>query len=444
MMRPDFLSKTILTLATLSLLGGCSSVSDFFEGDDAPPLEGERISILELEQSLKPDATQALIDKAQLPQPWVNSFWPQAGGYPNHAMHRLSLNEGELKRLWRADIGAAGSGAIPMTAQPVVIDGVIYALDTSNTLSAYDTEKGDRLWRVSTQKPNEDDPVIGGGIAYAQGLLYVTNGFDELLAVIPADGEILWRKNIGTPSRAAPTVINGRAFVTTIDNRLLALNAQNGNLLWEHTAFAEDTGIIGAASPAVNQDIVIPVFSSGEIMALRVENGSVAWSESLAGVRKFGGIQSLTDIRAHPVVDQGIVFTISFNGRMLAIDERSGARIWERDIGSANTPWIAGDYIYVLSKDNEVAALERTTGQVLWVTAIPAIDKDSPEFFEGPVLAGNKVIIAGTNGRVITFDPVNGRIQNEWDAGNTIAVPPIVANETLYLLSVDSTLTAYR
>lgn len=432
--------KNLLLLPLLALLA-LAACSD----DDKPPLEGKRISVLELQNALEPDDAALSAQGLVTPEPWRNEFWPQAGGYPNHSMQNLALNTGALKRVWSADIGSGTTDELPLTAQPIVADGKVFTLDTESQLSAFDANSGKNIWRVNVRKKKEkDDPVIGGGVSFGGGVLYVTNGYDEVLALKPADGAVFWRKKIGGPSRSAPTILDQRVFVTTLDNRMLALNAVNGEVLWEYTGTAETAGLIGSASPAAGRDIVVPVFSSGEITALRVENGSVAWSDNLSSSRRLGNLDSITDIKAHPVIDKGLVVGISFSDRLVAIDERTGARAWQREIGGSSTPWMAGNYLFVLSLNNELIALGRETGSIIWVAKLPRFDGDDPILFTGPILAGGRLFVFGSGGRVIEIKPDTGKVITEWDAGDSVLIAPVIAGGTMYMLSEDGTLSAYR
>lgn len=432
-------------LATSLALGGCSGFGD---DDDAPPLEGERISILELQRHLEPDDTAMNAQGFVAPQPWKNEFWPQSGGYPNHAMQNLTLNEGPLKKVWSQSIGTGSRKHLPLISQPIIVDGKIYTLDTENHLAAFNTQTGQRLWVRDVNHPVEDDDVIVGGIAYSRGHLYVTNGYSELLMLTPDDGRIVWRRKLPAPSRAAPTIADDRVFITTLDNRLLALNAADGNLLWEYSGIAGAAGIVGAASPAASRDIVLPVFSSGEIYALRVENGSAAWGDNLAGIRSAGGLSGISDIRALPVIDKGIVLAISFGNRMVALDERTGNRIWQRDIGGSEMPWVAGNSVFVLTNDNELVSIGRDNGLIRWVRPLPKFinpeSRTGQIYWTGPVLAGSRLIVAGSDGGVVEVHPDDGSVIRSWGAGMAVSIPPIVAGETLYLLGENGTLAAYR
>lgn len=440
------LRQRVLFLACalpLALAGGCSSLSGVFD-EDEPALEGERISVLELAESLEPDSAALEAEGLVAPPVWKNEFWPQAGGYPNHSMQNLELRDGNLQKAWSADIGAGTTDELPLTAQPIIVDGRVFTLDTESRLSAFDTATGKLIWAQDVGNPEEDDAVIGGGMASAAGMLYVTNGYNEVLALQPANGKILWRAPIPAPSRAAPTVMDGRLFVITLDNRLVALSAADGKPLWEYQGLSETAGIIGAASAAADATMVIPAFSSGEIMALRVENGSLAWSDNLANLKRIGGLAGLSDIKALPVIDKGLVIGVSYSGRMVAIDSRTGTRVWQREISSANTPWIAGNHIFVLSTENQLVAMGRDTGVIRWVINLARNDDGEPVIYTGPVLAGGRLILAGTGGRVLELNAENGAVLRQWTTDNSVAISPVIAGGTLYLLSEDGTLSAYR
>lgn len=435
-----------LGLVTALFLAGCGT--DFFGSDEPPPLEGERISILELQKNLEPDSPELNVQGFIAPTAWRNEFWPQAGGYPNHAMQHLVLSDTELKQVWSANIGRGTTDSMPLIAQPIVVDGMVITLDTEASLRAFKAENGERVWETDVTHPDEDDPVIGGGVAYSRGSLFVTNGFTELLHVNPRDGKIIWRAKLPSPSRAAPTVMDERVFVTTLDNRLLAMSVTDGSILWEYSGIAEVAGLVGAASPAASRDVVIPVFSSGEIFALRLENGAIAWSDNLSSFSTTSGLSAIADIRGLPIVDKGLVIAISFSGRMVAIDERTGTRIWQREIGGSETPWVAGNHLFVISSDNELVALGRDNGVIRWVTQLPRYkneaNRSGPMQWTGPVLAGGRLIVASSTGIVAEFEPEEGKMIRQWRSGNGVRMSPIVASSTLYLLSEDGTLRAYK
>ncbi len=446
MIKNKALRVALLTLC----LSGCSSVSSMIGSKkEEVKLQGDRISVLELQRSLSPDFTLDEGTSFAFPEAWLNDAWPQAGGYPNHAMYNLSLSSDGLKRVWSSSIGRGSTDELPLNTQPVIANNMIFTLDTNLSLSAFSLDKGKIIWRTDVENDNEDEEVISGGIAYAHGMLYVTNGYDEVLAVNHENGEIMWRKHLPAPSRAAPTVLDGRVYVTTIDSRLVTLSAKDGTGLWEYTGISETTGLLGAASAGANSDIVVPVFSSGEITALRVENGSVAWSDNLASVQRFGGgLGSLSDIKAMPIVDRGIIIAISYSGKLVAIDERTGTRIWQKEISGLQTPWVSGNLVFILSSDNQLIALNIMNGGIFWIEQLQQFededDKEDPVLWSSPIMAGDQLILASSHGKIARINPNNGNIVETIKTGQDVQIAPIIANNTLYLLSENGKLSAYR
>ncbi len=435
------------TIVALGLLTGCSS--GWFGKDKKAPLPGERISVLQMQRQLSPDSPSEDTAALATPAAWNNEFWPQAGGYPNHAMQNLALNAGTLKLAWKTDIGEGSNGRLPLTAQPIVAEGMVFAIDREQRLSALSMKDGSTLWHVNIRKKDEKDLVIGGGVAYSRGVLYITNGYNEVLALAAKDGKPVWKATLPAPSRAAPTVMDNRVFVTTLDNRLLAFGAEKGEPLWDYTGIAETAGLVGAASPAASNGIVVPAFSSGELFALLVENGSVSWGDNLTGQRYAGGLSSIPDIRGLPVIDRDLVIAVSFGGRIVAIDQRTGQRVWQKDISSSETPWVAGGKVFILTDNNELLALSRDSGAIAWVSPLQRFEdtKDvhsDPVYWTGPVLAGGRLILASNTGAVAEVSPDNGKIVRQWDSGYKVSLPLTVASTMLFMLADDGTLLAYK
>ncbi len=440
-----FLITTFLALGVLGL-SACGA-GDWLGEPEKPPLAGERRSAIDFDKTLRPDenATLATFTVGEM---IVNPQWPQAGGEASHAMGNLGLSENSLKKVWSANIGKGSKSRLPLTAQPIVLGESIFTLDTSSTLASFDTSNGKRRWAISVRDENENDPVISGGISSGIGMIFVTSGYNEVLAVDALSGALKWRTKTQSPSRAAPTFHEGRVFVTTLDSTIVSLNASTGTIEWEFSGIAAQTGLIGAASPAAISDMVIPAFSSGEIYALRAANGSVAWSDNLSNTLRLGGLGAVSDIRGLPVVDSNVVYAISFAGKMAAIDLISGTRIWQKDISGSKTPWLSGNRIYVITNDAQIASLDKQTGTVVWVSQLArfkdAKSKSGPIIWTGPIMGGNRLLAFSSDGRIAEIDPSKGTLIREAKNGKDMRISPVIAGQTLYILAEDGELIAYR
>lgn len=431
-------------LAAMGVLVFSLGACDWFD-KKKDPLPGERISVLVHSRSLKPDPGAAT--DIVLPAPAPNRDWPQAGGYPSHAMHHLLVND-QLKRAWKTDIGSGASDYERLVGSPVIAGGRIFAADAENRISAYDVKDGSRVWREDVTPKREDSGHIVGGLAFYRDRIYVSAGFAQVIALDAKTGKEVWRQPIPGPMRTAPTAHGGRIFVVTVDNQVFALDSETGKALWTYAGIAETASILGGGSPAIDGGVLVVPFSSGELVALRVENGRLLWSDSLATARRTDQVSTLSHIRGRPIIDRGRVFAMSHGGIMVSIDLRSGRRVWDREIGGLESPWVAGDYLFALTSEAEIVCLNRADGRILWVQELPRFSdekkKKGPIVWTGPILASDRLIVGGSHGQALAVSPYSGQIIGREEMPDGVAVAPVVADGSVYFLANDADLVAYR
>ena len=426
------------------LLAGCGSDDWFGEAEDAP-LPGERIAVLALEGSLKgdPDAAERPMT---LPEPVANADWPQAGGAAFHAIGHPALGS-VSGAAWSRSVGAGSGDGRRVLAQPVVAEGRVYAMDAVGRVSAFAVKGGGAIWSVATRPEGEED-TSGGGIAYADGRLFAATGYAEALAMNASTGAVAWRQPLPGPARGAPAVDGGRLYVATLDNKTHALDTGDGRILWTHDSIEEQTALLGGASPAVAQGAAVSAYSSGEIVALKVENGRELWSDNLTVARRADFVAALADVQASPVVHDGRLYALSNSGRAGAIDMRSGRRIWNQEFGGLHMPWLAGTHLFAVTERGEVVAAEAATGAVRWVQPLARYedeeDRTGPIDWAGPVLAGGRLVLAGSHGAIVFLDPGTGAKARTLNTGRPYRLAPVVAARTLLLLDDGGVLTAYR
>lgn len=438
------MSRRLLWVVIASL--GLSACSSWMGENEAPPLPGKRISVLSGERSLAPELSgeQAVI---KLPPPEPNDDWPQAGGYSNHAMHHMEIND-QLQRVWRSSIGEGSSKRAKLLAQPIVAEGRIFTLDSSAEIRAFDAVTGAKVWAFDITPTDEDDTFSGGGIAYEDGQLFISTGFAQVVSLDAGNGQVLWRQTLSGPMRGPPTVRAGRVFVITVDNQTHALAAEDGGVLWSHQGIAETASLLGGTSPAVDGNVVVVPYSSGELFALRVDNGSVLWQEQLTTVRRTEGASALTDIRARPIIDRGRVYAIGHADLVVAVDLRTGRRLWEREIGGIQSPWVGGDYLFLVNNSNETVALDAKTGKVIWVTQLQMWEDEEDRtgriIWAGPILASDRLILASSHEKLLALSPYTGAVLGTEESPDGVSIPPSVAQGTVYFLTDDADLVAYR
>ena len=434
----------VLLAAGLTLTG-CDLWDRYF-GETKVPLPGERIPVLKLDRQLAADPQLADI-RVLLPKPYENRDWAQAGGNSSHAMHHLALSENP-KLAWQVGIGSSASSSEQLLGDPVVAGGKVYAMDRSETVSAYDAATGKRIWYTDLTPESEDDGLFGGGLAVTGDRVFVSTPFAYVYALEAATGKKIWESKISGPMRAPPAVSDGRVFALTLDNDLVALAADDGRKLWDYAGESESAGLLGQTTPAVLGNTVITTDSSGNVFALRAETGKLLWGENLAGAARSDAIATMADIRGRPVIDREMVLAISNSGTLAAIDLRRGERIWDKSVGGTQGPWVAGDFVFVVDNDDQLLCLTRADGRVKWIQTLPAYgdpqDRQNPIYWSGPLLAGDRLVLSGSNGEALSISPYTGEILSRIALPSRSHLSPVIAGGTIYFLSDDAELMALR
>jgi len=431
------------TLLAPLAVAGCGLWDEWF-GTHKTPLPGKREPILGGRRTLEVDEGTP---KVELPPAVRNAAWPQAGGNPAHFMGHLAASD-RLTEAWRVSIGAGGGYRRKIMAQPVAADGIVYVMDSDAVVSAFDMARGSRVWRFDTKDKDDDSTNVGGGLTLDQGTLYAVNGLAELVAIDAAKGTMRWRSRFGAPTRSAPTVVEGRLFVTTIEDRLLALAADDGRQLWSHQAANPTTSILGRPAPAYSTGLVVGGFGSGELATLRAESGNVVWTDTLATAIRTGSLADFAAIRGLPVIGDGKVYAISLGGLTVSVDLPTGRRLWERAAAGEDSPWAAGSWLFVISLEQKMAALNRDDGRVSWVTQLPRWknpekQEDAITWF-GPLLVSDRLVVAGTSKEALAVSPYTGEILGRQELSGAASLGPVVADGTVFVVTDDGRLLALR
>jgi outer membrane protein assembly factor BamB len=436
--------RVAIMMTALLAAGGCSVLKK--KGASTPVL-GERIPVLSVEGDVEVDPATASLPM-NLPAPVANSDWSQSGGNAAKSMGQLALGA-SVNRIFSVSAGRGSSLTARLASAPVVANGRVFTIDTAGSVRAFDGASGRLIWQSQTPVDRgAEASLYGGGIAYDNGRIYATNGLGYVSALDASNGGMAWHVRPGGPLRGAPTVASGALYVISQDNQIYSLSEADGSTNWSQAASLEIAGVFGSASPAVGQGTVVAGFSSGELNAYRYENGRQVWQDTLQRTSIRTSVSSLSDVDADPVIDNGQVFAVGQGGRMVALDLITGQRLWELNIAGIDTPWVAGDWIFVITDDSKLLCIARSNGHIRWINQLPQFLKPKGKKgeieYSGPVLAGGRLIVTGSNGALIYVDPTTGAFQGQTNIGAAVSLPPVVANSTLYIYDDRGQLHAFR
>ncbi len=443
-------TKGLLAVSAISLLSGCAAISSVVGGGDdkknETPTVGKRVDILGTQVDSKADPALSGLSVI-LPAAQTNPNWPQTGGNAAKSPGHVALGQG-MTRIWSANIAGA-SNSKRLAAAPVINNGKLYVTDTDAMVSAFDAATGAKAWATKLETDKDGRPsAFGGGVSADGTMVYATNGVGDVAALDANSGSIAWKKRPAGPLRGAPTVAIGNVYVMTQDNQIYAMRASDGQQQWNEAGPLGTSGIFGVAAPAAASGTVIAGYSTGELTAYRYENGLNLWADSLSRTSMRTSVSTLIDIDADPVIDRGRVFALGKGGRMASYELNSGQRLWEINIAGISTPAVAGEWVFVLTDDAKLLCVQRSSGKIRWISQLRGYKSEKKKKgaigWRGPVLAGGRLIAVNTEGEVWSVALADGASSLVYDNKERISVPPVVANNMLYILDDKGRVSAFK
>lgn len=454
-----------LLLLPILLLSGCSYLPDWMGASDEKHLEGKRLSILPDRQILAADP--ALKDTPiSIPEPMKNGAWYQSQAISENGteiVHHVAL-KGNLSKQDTFSNADAPDEDVRLTSTPIVVGNLLVLLDGQGQLSALSLNDLDKqVWQVDLQKLTTEErstsgresrfahiftsakeDFIGGNISFVEGYVIATTGNGHVFAFEVATGKLLWHRAMGISIQSVPSGRNGTIYFVTSDNQLYALSLRDGTTQWTNNGIPQQTKILGAPAPLPLSEQVLVPYSSGELVALKQVNGYKLWEENLDTDLRIGALGfRFSDIMAAPVAHAGQVY-ISAEGHLVALDVRTGNRLWQLPITLSSTPWVAGEWLFGLTSQQELIAVHTTDGKIRWVSALPQYnkpeDKKERVSWSGPILANGQLIVVGSKGQLKTFGYQNGEVKTTQEIPEDVLLPPVVADGKLFLLSNDAEL----
>jgi outer membrane protein assembly factor BamB len=440
--------NALASLAAAILLAGCSLLSGGKKGASEAERAGRQRwqgGVFEQELKVAPELAGAAV---KLPPAVDSPDWAQSGITPAKLPGHV-IAGAEFKVAWRASIGAGSGQERRIVAPPVVKDGFVFAIDAGEAVTAYEVASGRRVWRNELKSSNKKDKsAVGGGLAVAGDKLLVSSGFGFVAALNTMDGKEIWRRRTDSPMSGQPAILGQRAYVTSTNNELYALDIDTGEVVWTDQAIAETARILSAPSPAASAEILVAPYSSGELIAYLPANGRRLWTDTLTAAGRFTPLAAINDIAGRPSIENGTVYAASHSGISAAIDARSGTRIWTDVFGSRLGPVICGDYIFVVGANGQVAALNKLDGKAIWVRQLDEYrnmkEKKDRVVWTGPLVASDHIVVASSTGEVLALSPQTGETVSKLNVGNAIYVEPIAAAGHVFVLTDNAQLVAIR
>lgn len=377
-----------LLLPALLFVAGCSTITGWFSDDDVDPRE--------------PVELQKISEQAR------------------------------LRSRWSRGVGD-GQGDGFYKINPVLEGGIIYVASADGVVMAVDAESGRERWK------NNLELALSGGVGHHAGSIFVGTSEGLVMRLSADSGAEIWRAVVSGEVLSAPQGNGQYVVAQTYDGKLMGFDYESGERRWTYTSNVPVLTLRGTGTPILSGDNAIAGFADGKVVAVNLRSGNVSWEARVAIPEGTSEIERIVDIDGSMSLQGAELYVASYQGRVVAIDTRSGRKLWQRNVSSVSGVGVGFGNVYVADDDGTVSAFLRNGQGVRWQN----IDLGYRDLSR-PTPVGSYVAVVDFEGYVHLLSQVDGDIVGRTRADSSGARADMLARgNRLFIYSNDGKLAAY-
>ncbi|WP_413482775.1 outer membrane protein assembly factor BamB [Morganella psychrotolerans] len=341
-------------------------------------------------------------------------------------------NQFSPQTVWDKSVGN-GIGKYYSHLSPAWEGSTVYAADRNGLVKALDVDSGVEIWSVDLAEKtgflsSNLSAMLSGGLTVSGEHLYVGTERGALIALNTNNGELAWTQNAGGEVLSRPVVSDGLVLVHTGNGLLQAFDTASGESRWSLNLDTPSLSVRGESAPAISTGAAIVGGDNGRVSAVMLNQGQLIWQQRISMTTGTTEISRLNDVDMTPIIADGRVYAIAYNGNLVSMDMRSGQILWKRDFGSVNEMVLDGDSLYVIDQNDNIYAIRAADGVTLWSQdKLQHRNLSAPEVFNGYLVTGDG------EGYLHWLDTSNGQFvaQNKLDSSGIFARPSIAGDKLM-------------
>ncbi|WP_439136129.1 outer membrane protein assembly factor BamB [Pseudomaricurvus sp.] len=328
----------------------------------------------------------------------------------------------EIDRLWSEGVGM-GAGKT-YTLLPIAVDGDrVFAVDAEGLVKSINRSSGDENWEV------ELETSISSGVGASSNHVFVGTLKGEVIALDAATGAEQWRTRLSSEILSPPQSNGSELAVQTLDGKLYGLSVSDGSQLWMNDSSIPALTLRGTSTPLITSTSVYAGFATGKVMALDVKDGTPQWEQRVAAAQGRSELERVVDINAAPMLVGDILYAVSYQGRLVALNRGTGQGLWAQKASSFNNLGSGMGYVYISDADDSVKAYDARSGALIWEN-----DQLSRRQIGAPQAFGRFVAVADFEGYVHIMNQSDGQfVARRKVDGDGVRTPMVGVGDTLYV-----------
>ena len=336
--------------------------------------------------------------------------------------------------VWKTDVGDGAKNNYSDLS--IAIDEeAIFTVDYEGQVTRLSAVTGSKSWQTELDIP------VYSGVGSNNSLVFVGSQEGQVFALNKTDGKLVWQQSVSSEVLAPPQATQTVVVVRTSDGRLTGLSTENGTQLWSYQRAVPLLSLRGAGVPVIADDKVVAGYANGKLVALSIDDGKVIWEKNVAIPRGRTELERIVDVDATPVIKDGIVYAVAYQGKVAALSLSTGDIYWSRDMSSkAGLDVAVGDSVFITDESSYIWAVQDGSGDALWRQT-----RLLRRSVSAPKVVGNTILVGDFEGYLHWISRTDGRFVSRIKiADGAIVSKPVVQNDVVYVIANDGKLAAIQ
>ncbi len=317
---------------------------------------------------------------------------------------------------------SSGTDGLWVDLRHQISGGTVYVAATDGLISAVKLSSGATLWE------QELPEMIMTGVAVGDNSVYVGTESGNLVALDLASGIQQWSTPLLSEILSPPAVSTEVIVVRTVDGKLVGVSAESGKEMWSYQREVPVLTLRGTSSPVIVGSRVYAGLDGGEVVALGLNDGRELWVKSVTSPRGRTEIERMVDIDADPAVVDGVIYVVSYQGDLAAINGEQGDLLWKRKLSGVTAPTVYGPYIFLSDAEGNIWAFDRKDGSALWKQ-----DGLKNRSLTSPLISGVNLVVGDIDGYLHWLSGEDGHFvgRMKMDADGVSATPLLFGKKVI-------------
>ncbi|OCG35851.1 outer membrane protein assembly factor BamB [Gilliamella sp. Gris1-4] len=338
-------------------------------------------------------------------------------------------NQFSIQQVWKNS--TAGNTHIYSLLGPINYDNAIYVASRSGQVKAIDLSSGNTIWDVNLSKStlfSSKTALFSGGVSADDKYVYVGSERAVVYALDRLDGKVVWEKTVKGEVLARPVSSENKLIIHTANGILQGLDRDTGDYLWDVSFEVPALSIRGNSTPTIAHGAAIVGDDNGRVNAYYINDGELIWQQRISQPSGSTEIAKLNDVDSTPVVEGNLVYSIGYNGSVVALDLSNGQTVWRKILGSIHSLAVDTDRLFVIDQDDNVQAIAKNGGGELWTQS-----DFTHRLLTDPVIYQNCVVFGDFEGYLYWLNDESGELvaKTQVSSSGLISKPLVVDNKLI-------------